>query len=114
MKVKLKMDSDAIKAFFLEHVEKIVMAAAVIILSLFILSVFKRETLPQNLQADQIALHASTASTTVNNNQPPANLEPSLNYVADVSVWQNGIPPRRCPAINNPIAIPAFPELPQA
>ncbi len=74
MKAKLKLDMGAVKGFFIDHGEKIVVGLAVLILAWFTLSIFQRETLPANLQAKVIkdksdqALHNVSEGSTA----PPA------------------------------------------
>jgi hypothetical protein len=65
MKAKLKFDTAVIKNFFADHWEKFVVAGSVIALFFFIVSVFKRETLPTNLQPPAIATRTGEARTAV-------------------------------------------------
>jgi hypothetical protein len=65
MKAKIKFDTAVIKNFFTDHIEKIVAGICVIFMLFLITTIFKRETLPSNLQAPQIASETSNVRTTV-------------------------------------------------
>jgi hypothetical protein len=71
MKAKLKLDTSAIKGFFQEHGEKFVLVAGLLVMLLFIVSIFKQETLPANLQANAIKEIATTAEHNVSITKPP-------------------------------------------
>ena len=71
MKAKLKLDTSAIKGFFQEHGEKFVLVAGLLVMLLFIVSIFKQETLPVDLKADAIKEIAATAEHNVSITKPP-------------------------------------------
>ena len=66
MKAKLNFDSAVIKEFFREHWEKFVFAGGLIVLFLFISSVFRGETLPEDLRPKQIASISRSVIENVN------------------------------------------------
>jgi hypothetical protein len=71
MKAKLKLDTSAIKGFFQEHGEKFVLVGGLLVMLLFIVSIFKQETLPANLKADAIKEIATIAEHNVSITKPP-------------------------------------------
>ncbi len=74
MKLKVKLDSDAIKKFFTEHAEKLGVAAALCLLIWFVAGAFKRETLPPNLRTESITDRSRQANEQlVRIATPPAN-----------------------------------------
>jgi hypothetical protein len=69
MKAKLKFDTAVIKNFFADHWEKFVVAGSIIALLFFIVSVFKRETLPSNLQPPAIATQTVSLQEALNRSE---------------------------------------------
>jgi hypothetical protein len=79
MKAKLKFDTAVIKNFFSDHWEKFIVAGSIIVLLVFIVSAFKRETLPSNLQPNQILAKTSSLELTIRDSQwvEPTDLKPT-------------------------------------
>jgi hypothetical protein len=106
MKAKVKFDMGAIKGFFQEHGEKFVLVAGLLIMLLFIVSIFKQETLPANLQAPAIKEQVAIAERTVRDTKPPTNeltfVMPKGTAAADATKYDKVIfpmirPPDRTP-----------------
>lgn len=79
MKAKFKFDTAIIKNFFADHVEKIVAGICVIVMLFLISTIFKRETLPSNLQPPQIATKTTNVRNAIETDRPDravADLKP--------------------------------------
>ena len=79
MKAKFKFDTAIIKNFFADHWEKLVVGVCAIVMLFLMSTIFKRETLPSNLQASQIAIKTTNVQETVKSERPDkavADLKP--------------------------------------
>jgi hypothetical protein len=98
MKAKVKFDMGAIKGFFQEHGEKFVLVAGLIVMLLFIVSIFKQETLPANLQPGAIKDVTTQARANIERSAPPAGeIKPvtvsTASFVMPSGPWQDATLP---------------------
>src|SRR5260221_14192513 len=100
MKAKLKFDTAVIKNFFSDHWEKFIVAGSIVALLVFIVMAFKRETLPSNLQPNQLTLRTDSLKRTTDTNEWVEPTDSSLKS-AEVpgaiaplpAEWYGDIPP---------------------
>jgi hypothetical protein len=94
-KIKLKLDGETIKGFFVTHGEKIGVGIALFVMLIFVTGAFKRETLPQNLQAESVTKQNSDANSRLVNTKPPADppIPPVDGRVVPVPPNAYDIPP---------------------
>ncbi|HEX3999972.1 MAG TPA: hypothetical protein VHX65_15580 [Pirellulales bacterium] len=92
-KVKLKLDMDQLKQFGIEHGEKFGLAAAVLILGVFIVKAASRETLPENLSPEAIKRNSATADSNLRHlRAPPADQDVKGKDFASTVVKVNSLP----------------------
>ncbi len=98
MKAKLSLDTGAIKGFFAEHAEKFVLVLGLVVMLLFVVSIFKQETLPANLQPNAIKDTTAQAKAKIDSSIPPAGeIKPitvsAASFVMPIKEFEDATPP---------------------